>query len=92
VLLVCGVLRFGCSGYQAPELSRLSFIPFSHLPPFSRANLLLQLASDSHGIAALAIRDGRAHKPEQQATYFDGDWEGTVNKVRFTFALCVSFR
>ncbi|KAJ7915991.1 glycosyl transferase family 90-domain-containing protein [Mycena leptocephala] len=39
-----------------------------------------RLASDSHGIAALAIRDGRAHKPEQQATYFDGDWEGTVNK------------
>ncbi|KAJ7915958.1 glycosyl transferase family 90-domain-containing protein [Mycena leptocephala] len=39
-----------------------------------------RLASDSHGIAALAIRDGRAHKPEQPATYFDGDWEGMVNK------------
>ncbi|KAJ6574551.1 glycosyl transferase family 90-domain-containing protein [Mycena capillaripes] len=35
---------------------------------------------DSHGIAALAIRDGKAHKPEQQASYFDGDWERTINK------------
>ncbi|KAJ7915978.1 hypothetical protein B0H13DRAFT_2323840 [Mycena leptocephala] len=37
---------------------------------------------DTHGIPALAIREGGAHKPEHQATYFDGDWEGTVNKVR----------
>ncbi|KAJ7906649.1 hypothetical protein B0H13DRAFT_1880422 [Mycena leptocephala] len=36
--------------------------------------------SDTHGIAAFAIRDGRAHKPEHQAAYFDGDSEGTVNK------------
>jgi hypothetical protein len=35
-----------------------------------------------HGITALAIRDGRAHQPEHHAMYFDGDWEGTVNKVR----------
>ncbi|KAJ7906631.1 hypothetical protein B0H13DRAFT_2273988 [Mycena leptocephala] len=40
----------------------------------------LTSAFDTHGIAALAIRDGRAHKPGHQATYFDGDWEGTVNK------------
>ncbi|KAJ6452067.1 hypothetical protein C8R45DRAFT_945865 [Mycena sanguinolenta] len=26
------------------------------------------------------IRSGRAHMPENQATYFDGDWENTVNK------------
>ncbi|KAJ7915964.1 hypothetical protein B0H13DRAFT_2451713 [Mycena leptocephala] len=35
---------------------------------------------DTHGIAALTIRDGHAHKPEHQVTYFDGDWEGKVNK------------
>ncbi|KAJ7911731.1 hypothetical protein B0H13DRAFT_2271872 [Mycena leptocephala] len=35
---------------------------------------------NTHGIAALTIRDGRAHKPEHQVTYFDGDWEGKVNK------------
>ncbi|KAJ7934155.1 hypothetical protein B0H13DRAFT_2494776 [Mycena leptocephala] len=40
--------------------------------------------SDTHGIATLAIRDGRAHKPEHQATSFDGDWEGTVNKFAST--------
>ncbi|KAJ7911710.1 hypothetical protein B0H13DRAFT_2328091 [Mycena leptocephala] len=40
----------------------------------------LASAPDTHGIAALAIRDGRAHKPEHQAMYLDGDWEGTVNK------------
>ncbi|KAJ7906625.1 hypothetical protein B0H13DRAFT_2273986 [Mycena leptocephala] len=41
-----------------------------------------RLASDldTHGIPALVIREGRAHKPEHQVTYFDGDWEGTVNK------------
>ncbi|KAF7369398.1 CAP10 domain-containing protein [Mycena venus] len=39
-----------------------------------------KLASDSHGVAALTIRDGTAHKPENQATYFDGDWENTINK------------
>ncbi|KAJ7911698.1 hypothetical protein B0H13DRAFT_2328080 [Mycena leptocephala] len=60
--------------------------------PFWRVEIgvAAQLASapNTHGIAALAIHDGRAHKPEHQATYFDGDWEGTVNKVRFAFALC----
>ncbi|KAJ7906638.1 hypothetical protein B0H13DRAFT_2505547 [Mycena leptocephala] len=34
----------------------------------------------THGIAALTIRDSRAHEPEHQATSFDGDWEGMVNK------------
>ncbi|KAJ6574537.1 hypothetical protein B0H19DRAFT_1063483 [Mycena capillaripes] len=28
------------------------------------------------GIAALAIRNGKAHKPDHRASYFDGDWRG----------------
>ncbi|KAF8186581.1 glycosyl transferase family 90-domain-containing protein [Mycena galopus ATCC 62051] len=41
-----------------------------------------KLAADSttHGIAMLSIRDGMAHRPEDGATYFDVDWENTVNR------------
>ncbi|KAJ7177030.1 glycosyl transferase family 90-domain-containing protein [Mycena filopes] len=39
-----------------------------------------KLTSDAHGIAALAIRDGKVHRPANGATYFDGDWENTINK------------
>ncbi|KAJ7669971.1 glycosyl transferase family 90-domain-containing protein [Mycena polygramma] len=37
-------------------------------------------SGDTHGLAFLTIRDGAAHKPALQATYFDGDWENTINK------------
>ncbi|KAJ7915949.1 hypothetical protein B0H13DRAFT_2658540 [Mycena leptocephala] len=41
---------------------------------------LLYSVWDFSDIATLTICDGRAHKPEHQATYSDGNWEGTVNK------------
>ncbi|KAJ7906633.1 hypothetical protein B0H13DRAFT_2333264 [Mycena leptocephala] len=50
-----------------------------------RVDKKLASDSDTHGIATLAIRDGHAHKPEHQATYFDGDWEGMVNKFASAF-------
>ncbi|KAJ7750804.1 glycosyl transferase family 90-domain-containing protein [Mycena metata] len=39
-----------------------------------------KLTPDAHGVAALAIRDGKVQRPENGATYFDGDWENTINK------------
>ncbi|KAJ7041646.1 glycosyl transferase family 90-domain-containing protein [Mycena alexandri] len=39
-----------------------------------------KLVNDAHGVAALAIRDGKVQRPENGATYFDGDWENTINK------------
>ncbi|KAJ7816775.1 hypothetical protein B0H14DRAFT_3877753 [Mycena olivaceomarginata] len=38
-------------------------------------------APSSHGVAALTIRAGRGHKPEKGATYFDEDWDNTINKA-----------
>jgi hypothetical protein len=38
-------------------------------------------APSPHGVAALTIRAGRGHKPEKGATYFDGDWDNTINKA-----------
>ncbi|KAJ7829716.1 hypothetical protein B0H13DRAFT_2372400 [Mycena leptocephala] len=71
--------------YPPPSAFGLAFPVFSpfitHLRPILElTRSQLASAPDTHGIAALAIRDGRAHKPEHEATYFDGDWEGTVNK------------
>ncbi|KAK7051795.1 CAP10 domain-containing protein [Favolaschia claudopus] len=39
-----------------------------------------KLASDAHGVATLTIRDGKAHKSDPGATYFDGNWADTINK------------
>ncbi|KAJ7750797.1 hypothetical protein B0H16DRAFT_1724316 [Mycena metata] len=39
-----------------------------------------KLTPDAHGVAALAIRDGKVQRPENGATYFDGDCENTNNK------------
>ncbi|KAJ7829714.1 hypothetical protein B0H13DRAFT_2434921 [Mycena leptocephala] len=86
-----GVLRFE---YPPPSAFGFAFPVFSpfltHLRPFLELTRSpARFRPDTHGIAALAIRDGRAHKPEHQATYSDGDWEGTVNKV--CFGVCVVF-
>ncbi|KAJ7087520.1 hypothetical protein C8R44DRAFT_893220 [Mycena epipterygia] len=39
-----------------------------------------RLKKDSRGLTALTVRDGKVHRPEYQGTYFDGDWENTINK------------
>ncbi|KAJ7087516.1 hypothetical protein C8R44DRAFT_893216 [Mycena epipterygia] len=41
-----------------------------------------RLKEDSKGLTALTVRDGKVHRPEYQGTYFDEDWENTINKVR----------
>ncbi|KAJ6551005.1 hypothetical protein DFH09DRAFT_1366527 [Mycena vulgaris] len=39
-----------------------------------------RLKKDPRGMTALSIRDGEVHRPDYQGTYFDGDWERTINK------------
>ncbi|KAJ6527361.1 hypothetical protein DFH09DRAFT_1371434 [Mycena vulgaris] len=39
-----------------------------------------RLKNDPRGMTALSIRDGVVHRPDYQGTYFDEDWERTINK------------
>ncbi|KAJ7434890.1 glycosyl transferase family 90-domain-containing protein [Mycena galericulata] len=40
----------------------------------------LAAAPDKRGMTALQIHGGKVVRPDYQGTYFDGDWETTVNK------------
>ncbi|KAJ7480373.1 glycosyl transferase family 90-domain-containing protein [Mycena galericulata] len=40
----------------------------------------LAAAPDKRGMTALQIKAGKVVRPDYQGTYFDGDWETTVNK------------
>ncbi|KAJ6551024.1 hypothetical protein DFH09DRAFT_1499666, partial [Mycena vulgaris] len=43
-----------------------------------------RLKKDPRGMTALSIRDGEVHRPDYRGTYFDGDWERTINKLTAT--------
>ncbi|KAJ6485215.1 hypothetical protein DFH09DRAFT_1106306 [Mycena vulgaris] len=40
-----------------------------------------RLKNDPRGRTALTIRDGVVHRPNYQGTYFEEDWERTINKA-----------